>query len=60
MKTVIDIAAGTLGGEFAEKDRLLAEKTAENERLRQRIRLLEKALFLLCQFNFHLETERSP
>lgn len=30
---------------LAEKDRLLAEKEAENARLRERIRLLEKALF---------------
>lgn len=52
MVTVADKTAEALAEKLAEKDRLaaeqaqlLAEKTEEIERLRQRIRLLEKALF---------------
>jgi transposase len=45
MKTAADNTAETLSEALAEKDRLLAEQAAQIEKLRNRIRLLEKALF---------------
>jgi len=45
METTLQADADTLRDAVAEKERLVAEQAAEIERLRHRIRLLEKALF---------------